>query len=275
MKKLLAGMIAALLLVLSFPAASVAAAGPALSVDGALMGAESMARLRSSTTYVSLRFVSTALDKNAVVTWSDSTATARVQADGVDLTARPGDLYITVNGKKLSAPHGVLLEQGRTLVPVRLLAQAFGASVYWSPVTGAVGLSTMTADVSRANNESLDKDLYWLSRIIAAESRGEPFEGQIAVGNVVLNRVASPDFPDNIYDVIFDDRWGGQFEPVRNGTVFNTPTASCVLAAQLCLDGADVIGDSMFFLNPVLAGNFWTPQNREYIATIGGHDFYR
>ena len=274
MKKLLAGTIAALLLVLSLPSAS-AAAEPALSVDGTPMGAESMARLRSSTTYVSLRFVSTALNKNAVVTWNDNTATARVQADGVDITARPGDLYITVNDKKLSAPHGVLLEQGRTLVPVRLLAQAFGASVYWSPVTGAVGLSTMTADTTRANNESLDKDLYWLSRIIAAESRGEPFEGQIAVGNVVLNRVACSDFPDNIYDVIFDDRWGGQFEPVRNGTVFNTPTASCVLAAQLCLDGADVIGDSLFFLNPALAGNFWTPQNREYIATIGGHDFYK
>ena len=44
------------------------------------------------------------------------------------------------------------------------------------------------------------------------------------MGNVVLNRVASPDFPDTIYGVIFDDRWGGQFEPVRNGTVYQEPT---------------------------------------------------
>lgn len=47
-------------------------------------------------------------------------------------------------------------------------------------------------------------DLYWLSRIISAESRGESLKGQIAVGNVVLNRVEEDDFPDTIPAVIFD-----------------------------------------------------------------------
>ena len=99
--------------------------------------------------------------------------------------------------------------------------------------------------------------LYWLSRIISAESRGEPLEGQIAVGNVVLNRVDSPDFPDTIYGVIFDDRWGGQFTPVRNGTIYQEPTEQSIQAAKLCLEGVNVAKDSLYFLAPALTNNHW------------------
>ena len=117
-------------------------------------------------------------------------------------------------------------------------------------------------------------DFYWLSRIISAESRGEPMEGQIAVGNVVLNRVASPDSPDTIYGVIFDDRWGGQFEPVRNGTAYNTPTQESVQAAIACLAGENTVGESLYFLAPELTDNHWTMENRPYVTTIGAHWFY-
>ena len=128
--------------------------------------------------------------------------------------------------------------------------------------------------ISELKEDYTSDELYWLSRIISAESRGEPLEGKIAVGNVVLNRVKSSEFPDTIKEVIFDDRWGGQFEPVRNGTIYQTPTDESILAAKLCLNGANVIGDSLYFLAPALAQNFWIVENREYIATIGCHDFY-
>lgn len=122
---------------------------------------------------------------------------------------------------------------------------------------------------------SLDEDaVFWLSRIISAESKGESLEGQIAVGNVVLNRVKSPEFPNTIYGVIFDDRWGGQFEPVRNGTIYLEPTEQSILAAKKCLSGVNNIGNCLYFLAPDLAQNFWIPQNREYVTTIGCHDFY-
>lgn len=125
------------------------------------------------------------------------------------------------------------------------------------------------------SNPNVDEDaVYWLSRIISAESKGESLEGQIAVGNVVLNRVKSPEFPNTIYGVIFDDRWGGQFEPVRNGTIYLEPTAQSVQAAKQCLSGVNNIGNCLYFLAPDLAQNFWIPQNREYVTTIGCHDFY-
>lgn len=114
-----------------------------------------------------------------------------------------------------------------------------------------------------------------MSRIISAESRGEPLLGKIAVGTVVLNRVASKEFPNTIYDVIFDRKWGVQFQPTANGTIHNEPTAESVLAAKLVLEGARAAGDSLYFLAPDLTQNHWIMNNRDHVATIGCHWFYR
>lgn len=268
MKRILAAAGCALLL--CAPLSAAAASAPSLTVNGVDVTAEAMTTVWSNTTYVSLRALSGALDSSAAVSWENDVAW--VQTSELSLAAKPGGSYILINGEKVPVPLGVKASQGRTLVPVRTLAQAFGASVHWNPATGEVSLTTAKADNS--GNYSAD-DIYWLSRIISAESQGEPLEGKIAVGNVVLNRVASPDFPNSIYDVIFDSRWNGQFEPVRNGSIYQTPTEESVLAAQLCLEGANVVGDSLYFLAPALAQNFWTVQNCEYVATIGCHDFYR
>ena len=258
-------MLAATILALS-PAAF-AASAPGLTIDGTVAGSEAMTTIWNNTTYVSLRSVSHSLNDSCIITWESGTA--KVQTDSVTLTARPGDTYLIVNGTKVNVPYGVKSSNGRILVPLRALAQAFGATTYWNPVTKQASV------ISELKQSYTSDDLYWLSRIISAESQGEPLEGKIAVGNVVLNRVKSSEFPNTIYGVIFDDRWGGQFEPVRNGTVYKTPTEESVLAAKLCLNGANVIGDSIYFLAPALAQNFWIVENREFVATIGCHDFYR
>ena len=95
------------------------------------------------------------------------------------------------------------------------------------------------------------------------------------MGNVVLNRVNHADFPNTVYGVIFDDRWGGQFEPVRNGAIYNEPTEESVLAAKLCLDGVNTVGNSLYFIAPDLASNHWVMNNRTFVTTIGCHWFYR
>ena len=117
-------------------------------------------------------------------------------------------------------------------------------------------------------------DLYWLSRIIHAESGGESFIGKCAVGNVVLNRVASSQFPGNIKDVIFDKKYGVQFTPAANGTIYNTPSEESVLAAKACLEGFSKSNSILYFLNPRIAENYWIINNRKYMFTIGNHDFY-
>ena len=98
--------------------------------------------------------------------------------------------------------------------------------------------------------------------------------GQLAVGNVVLNRVASREFPNTIPGVIFDRVDGVQFEPVANGTVYNTPTARSVEAAKRVLDGERVIGSALYFYAPALSQGVWINANRTYYTTIGCHRFY-
>ena len=228
--------------------------------------------LYNGVTYVPLRAVSLLLCADAGVSWEGGRA--YVRSSGLTINARPGDSYIDANGRKLFAKDGVRLVSGTTLVPVRVLAKAMGASVTWDASTQKVTLISGSNTIESGDSYYNTDSVYWLSRIINAESGGEPLFGKIAVGNVVLNRVAFPYFPDNIYDVIFDDEGGVQFTPVSNGTINNTPSAESVLAAKLCLDGANVVGGSLFFLNPAIATSSWITRNCSYIATIGNHSFY-
>ena len=244
-----------------------AAQTPKLKIDHQEVAA--VAYAENGTTYVSLRLVSQALAPQARISWENGTAAVR--CEGLELEAVPGQKWIVANGRYLYVPGSVRTRDGRVLAPVRVLADAFGADVKWDGKSGLISLSSGSG--ARTADYSPD-ELYWLSRIISAESRGESLEGQIAVGNVVLNRVKSREFPNTVYGVIFDSRWGGQFEPVRNGTVYQTPTQLSVIAAKLCLEGANVAGESLYFLDPVKAGNLWTAQNRPYVMTIGVHDFY-
>ena len=269
MKKLALAAILSAVLVANGQAAS--AAGP-LTVNGAPEDA-SGSYVHQNTTYVPLRTVAEALRPDAAVNWETDQAVVRGEA--LYLTARPGESYIEVNGRALYVPYGVHLRAGRTLVPVRVLSEALGAEVDWDPATGTVAVTGGTGGTLGAPDYNAEDELYWLSRIISAESRGEPLEGQIAVGNVVLNRVASSDFPDTIYGVIFDDRWGGQFTPVRNGTIYQEPTEQSVQAAKLCLEGVNVAQDSLYFLAPALTTNHWVMENKTYVMTIGAHWFYR
>jgi len=118
------------------------------------------------------------------------------------------------------------------------------------------------------------EDLYWLARIMSAEAKGESFTGQIGVGTVVLNRVRSKQFPNTVKGVVFDRKYGTQFTPVANGTIYNTPTKSAVVAAKMCLDGYTLSGSVLYFLNPSIATSSWIQNNRKYAFRIGNHEFY-
>lgn len=272
MKQTLLGLALTAALVLPASAARglSAPAAQALSVNGKDLWSGARARVVDDVTYVSLRTVSEELAPQARVEWKDGEA--RVRGKGVDLTARPGDQWLTVNDRALYIPGGVLAEDGAVLVPVRALAQALGGQVDWSREAG-VSLTPGSGTPDPA--PYTEDELYWMARIISAESRGEPLLGKLAVGTVVLNRVADEEFPDSIYDVIFDRKWGVQFAPVANGTIYLEPTEESVLAAKLVLDGARAAGDSLYFLAPDLTDNHWIMENQSYVTTIGCHWFYR
>ncbi|NLV86162.1 MAG: copper amine oxidase [Clostridiales bacterium] len=265
-KKILTFIFAAMLIF----SLSSAAAAVSLSVDSREISQD--VYLINSTTYVPIRAVSETLSADAKISWEGGRAI--VKTPQLTITARPDNCYIEANGRMLYVPDGVRLINGRTLVPVRVLAKAFGAEVSWNPAAVKASLIRGSGTIASGEQFYNSDSVYWLSRIISAESEGESLHGKIAVGNVILNRTKSPSYPNTIYEVIFDNKWGVQFTPTANGSIYKEPSAESVLAAKLCLDGASAAGESLYFLNPQIATSFWISQSCSYVTTIGNHVFY-
>lgn len=119
-------------------------------------------------------------------------------------------------------------------------------------------------------------DLYWMSRIINAEAEAEPYEGKVAVGNVILNRVKSSQFPNTVKGVVFEYYNGiPQFSPVADGTIYNTPNADSIKAAKAVFAGTNVVGNATYFFNPDKSAGTWIVNNKTYVKRIGNHVFYK
>ncbi len=260
---------------LSFPArATFLAAAPVTVIFNSKSGATAVASLVDSTAYVPLRAFCTAMDETAVISWDERTRTASVATSDLSLSVTVGEKYLVANGRYLYLEQPCYIAGGAAMVPVRVLARAFGASVSWNGELCQVSVTKGCGAIDSGDAWYDKEDLYWLSRIISAEARGESLEGQIAVGNVVLNRVKSPLWPNTVKEVIFDRRCGVQFTPAATGTIYNEPTKNDVIAAKLALDGAQVAGGSLYFLNEAKATSRWIVNNCSYVVKIGSHSFY-
>ena len=224
------------------------------------------------TTYIPLRAVSTAF--GAEVSFDSQTRSASVKMQGLDMTVSDGGYIVFANGRPvLSKNPAVILSDGRMYVPVRSIAKVFSLDVEWTPER-VVKLSGEVTIPTHANHYYRYDEIYWLSRIINAESRGESLLGKIAVGNVVLNRTRHKDYPNTIYGVIFDRKYGVQFSPVLNGSIYAAPTYESELAAKICLEGFSVSDKILFFLAPDKSTSAWIPANRPYAFTVENHWFF-
>ena len=229
--------------------------------------------LIDGTTYLPVRFFCESL--SADVEWEDSTKTVTVSTDEDIIKFRIGSKLANVNGDSVKTGGSAILIDDRTYLPFRFIAETMGGTVSWEDNYFTVEIDNLSVsdDTPRGRDYS-DDHIYWLAKIISSESGNQPMRGKVAVGNVVLNRVESPDYPNTIYSVIFDNKFGYQFSPVADGSIYKEPIKDAYLAAKLCLEGYNVIGDCMYFLNPEKATSNWIPLNKSYYTTIGEHDFY-
>ena len=103
------------------------------------------------------------------------------------------------------------------------------------------------ATQGKATSLSAD-DVTLLAAIIQCEAGSESFEGKVAVGNVILNRVNSGGYPNSIYGVITAP---GQFPPATNGKMTNVIasgiSSSCIQAAQTAMSGVNYVGGATHF----------------------------
>lgn len=135
----------------------------------------------------------------------------------------------------------------------------------------ALGITPGSFDSSGSSSGYGDQsgDLNLLARLISAEARGEPYEGQVAVGAVVLNRVEHASFPNSISEVIYQP-WA--FTCINDGQ-FDQPVAeSAYRAAQDALNGWDPSYGAIYYFNPDTATSAWI-WSRPTIVEIGKHRF--
>lgn len=128
--------------------------------------------------------------------------------------------------------------------------------------------STASSGTTTANKVS-NSDLYLLSCCIYGEARGESYTGKVAVGAVILNRVASSSFPNTISGVIYQN---GAFTCVSDGQINLGTNDECTRAAQDALNGWDPSGGALYYFNPATATSKWI-WSRKQIVTIGKHIF--
>ena len=132
-------------------------------------------------------------------------------------------------------------------------------------------ISIITAKNVKASNSGNTSDIQLLARAINGEARGEPYEGQVAIGAVILNRVKDSRFPNTIAGVIYQS---GAFTAVTDGQI-NDPISegsTVVKAARDAMNGWDPTDGAVYYFNPDTATNKWI-WSRPLIKTIGKHRF--
>ena len=243
---------------------SVTVGSKALSVQGALI---------NGVYYIPFRQAASAI-QGSTYSYDSNTKTATMRASGLEIVAGNGCYVTYANGRALfNTTPNVIMSDGRMYIPATVFAKAVGMRL--DTAETKISLTGSYNPLISADRFYREDEVFWLARIIHAESRGEALIGQIAVGNVVLNRVRSAYYPNTIYGVIFDRKYGVQFSPILDGSIYNTPGYNSTLAAKICLEGYDVSEGAFFFLNTALATSSWIPRTREYAFTIGNHDFYK
>ena len=143
-------------------------------------------------------------------------------------------------------------------------------------VDGIAGTKTLRAmgiysssSSSSGSSSTNSNDLNLLSRLVYGEARGEPYNGQVAVGAVIMNRVKSSKFPNTIAGVIYQR---GAFDAVSDGQINLNPDSTAKKAAQDALNGWDPSYGAIYYFNPSTATNKWI-WSRPMTVTIGKHRF--
>lgn len=183
---------------------------------------------------------------------------------------------LIIAGKTIEIPTEHTVVRGESLY---LLAKRYGTSIdaiaKANNIKGSiiyVGQKLIIPAVSKVSDIKIGattQELDMLARAVYSEARGEPFQGQVAVAAVILNRVAHPDFPNTIAGVIYQP-WA--ITAVSDGQFWLPPNQTAYTAAQQALNGVDPTNGALYYYNPVTATNQWI-RSRQILTQICNHVF--
>ncbi|MDS1029719.1 cell wall hydrolase [Bacillota bacterium LX-D] len=197
------------------------------------------------------------------------------KVNAINYTVKKGDSLYTI-GKKFGTTAEAIKQmnclKSTQLKPGQALLIPKRAS--YKPVitaknTASRGGSSSGSRQTATANKVSTKELTLLAKLVNAESRGEPFEGQVAVAAVVLNRVKSPLFPNTIAGVIYQP---GAFTCVTDGQLYLTPSDTAYKAAKQAIAGWDPTNGALYYWNPAKSTSKWV-WSRPITFRIGNHVF--
>ncbi|MUG45988.1 cell wall hydrolase [Paenibacillus woosongensis] len=190
---------------------------------------------------------------------------------------------------KASQPYQLLFTRNWTAAEQALVQEKTAKAEASAQAAEAIDMShppnqiyfTRTELLSQADKDQAtrhyvltDEELHLLHKIVMAEAEGEPYEGKVAVANVVLNRLRSANYPDTIKEVIYQK---SQFSPVQNGRMDRvTPNEDSIRAVTEALHGRkEVSDDTYYFLALSLATDLTVAHTKSKSKEIGNHTFYK
>ena len=194
-----------------------------------------------------------------------------------ELTAPADSSILTADGRYLYCPEGWRVINGKVCFPASVSEKLF--SLHFLEENGVYildgsGFQLLRGGENYYTTHFSPEDLFWLSRIIDAEAHWEGLETQLGVGNVVLNRVRSELFPATVMGVVLDRKGAVQFEAAIPEAFAAEESDSAMLAACLSLEGYNVVGESLYFVNPALGDATWFEHALTETIRLGSLVFY-
>ena len=243
-----------------------------LSVNGNYILMDSQPFIEKDSVFVPIRFVGQALGVQEIV-WDNENKRVVIKDKDkiIEMFINSNEALINGETYVLNAPPVAI--DNRTMVPLRFVAENLDCEVVWNDQTYTVEISkegvTVPA-INILNRTYSDEDIYWLSKIVQVEARDLSFDGKLAVANVVINRKNSYEFPNTIYDVIYDKNYCVQFPPAYKSSFISTqPSSDSIIAAKMALEGNNNISKCLYFNNVPFKS-----KSNDLFKKIDGEYFY-
>lgn len=203
-------------------------------------------------TMVPVRTIAEALGAKDIQ-WDEVKKIVTIETQEKVLIMRIDDTSYINGDEPASMRVAPIISEGRTMVPLRVVAEGFGCDVSWNEAFQTVEITkddTTVGDIHLSGTQYTYEDALWLARIVNVEGLDISYEAKLAIANVVYNRVKGDEYPDTVEGVIFDDAYAVQFPPAHKES-FQTlePSAESWLAAKNALAGENNIEDCLYFNN--------------------------
>lgn len=243
-----------------------------IEINGEFIKCTQKPILINSSTYIPLRAFSDAV--GGTISWDETQNKATMSKDRHTFEFYLGKDYCVIDGLQKNYPS--VDYKDLTFVPVRAVSEALGYKVEWDDFYLTVKITAPDVEI-KDNSKDMSytyEDMLYLAKITHIESGYQHFKVKLGVAATVMNRVRSKEFPNTIKDVIFDTRYSVQFPPAHTDKFNVTPSKESMIAAKCVLNGVNVVGNSLYFVDTPYASGSWVGNNRPHYVTIYDMSFY-